>query len=94
MKVFFIIWLVLALVVSVFVVAALMRSSQLSQQEGLDESYDDWQITEPTQKLLRDKQNSRKISQTLTNEIFPTKTLPDPVRNYSVWLMPVAISAI
>lgn len=52
MKVFFIVWLVLALVVSVFVVAALMRSSQLSQQEGLDESYDDWQITEPTQKVF------------------------------------------
>lgn len=51
MKVIFIVWLVLALLVSVFVVAALMRSSQLSQKEGLHESYEDWQINEPTQEL-------------------------------------------
>lgn len=52
MKIFFIIWLVLALIVSVFVVAALMRSSQLSQEEGISESYDDWEAPEEARELF------------------------------------------
>lgn len=51
MKLFFIIWLILALVVSVFVIAALMRSSQLSQEEGISESYEDWEAVEQAQEL-------------------------------------------
>ncbi|WP_420631902.1 hypothetical protein [Candidatus Leptofilum sp.] len=51
MKTFFIIWLILGLIVSVFVVAALMRSSQLSQQEGISESYEDWKAPEQAQEL-------------------------------------------
>ena len=46
MKIFLIVWLILGLVVAVFVIAALIRSSQISQQNGLSESYDEWQVKE------------------------------------------------
>ncbi|WP_420644399.1 hypothetical protein [Candidatus Leptofilum sp.] len=51
MKIFFIIWLILGLIVSIFVVAALMRSSQISQEEGLSESYEDWEAPDQAQEL-------------------------------------------
>ena len=51
MKIFFIIWLILSLVVSIFVIAALMRSSQLSQEEGLSESYENWEEPKRAQEL-------------------------------------------
>ena len=53
MKTIFIIWLILALLTSVLVVAALMLSSRLSQEEGLSESYEDWEAANQTQKLYR-----------------------------------------
>ncbi|GJM41980.1 MAG: hypothetical protein DHS20C20_22620 [Ardenticatenaceae bacterium] len=46
MKTFIIIWLILGLLTSILVVAALMLSSRLSQEEGLSESYDDWETPE------------------------------------------------
>ena len=53
MKTIFIIWLILALLTSVLVVAALMLSSRLSQEEGLSESYEDWEAANQTQELYR-----------------------------------------
>ncbi|MCA9918133.1 MAG: hypothetical protein KC445_09280 [Anaerolineales bacterium] len=46
MKIILIIWLTASLLVSILVIAALMRSSQLSRREGLSESYDDWEQSE------------------------------------------------
>ncbi len=36
------VWLILGFLTSIFVVAALMLSSRISQEEGLSESYEDW----------------------------------------------------
>ena len=46
MQTIIIIWLILGFLTSILVVAALMRSSQLSQEEGLVEQYDDWEAKE------------------------------------------------
>ncbi len=46
MQTIIIIWLILGLLASILVVAALMLSSRLSQEEGLTESYDDWEEKE------------------------------------------------
>ena len=51
MKTVIIIWLILGFFTSILVVAALMRSSQLSQDEGLVENYDDWEAKEVAQEL-------------------------------------------
>lgn len=49
MKTLVIIWLVLGLLASILVVAALMLSSRLSQEEGVSESYEDWEAPEVVQ---------------------------------------------
>ena len=46
MQTIIIVWLVLAFLASILVIAALMLSSRLSQEEGLSESYDDWEAKE------------------------------------------------
>ena len=46
MQTFIIVWLILGLLASILVVAALMLSSRLSQEEGLTESYEDWEEKE------------------------------------------------
>lgn len=46
MKTFIILWLILGLFASIFVVATLMLSSRLSQEEGLSENYEDWKTKE------------------------------------------------
>lgn len=46
MQTIFIIWLILGGLASIFVVAALMLSSRISQDEGLVESYDEWEASE------------------------------------------------
>jgi hypothetical protein len=51
MKTFIIVWLVLGLLASILVISALMLSSRLSQEEGLSESYDDWEATEAAQEM-------------------------------------------
>lgn len=51
MKIIIIIWLVLGLLTSILVIAALMRSSQISQQEGIEENYDHWEVPEAAPEL-------------------------------------------
>ena len=51
MKTFIIIWLVLGVLTSLLVIAALMLSSRLSQEEGLSESYEDWEAPESAQEM-------------------------------------------
>ncbi|MCA9943270.1 MAG: hypothetical protein KC449_07290 [Anaerolineales bacterium] len=51
MKTFIIIWLILSILASILVVAALMLSSRLSQEEGISESYEDWEASEPVQEM-------------------------------------------
>ena len=46
MQTIFIIWLILGGLASIFVVAALMLSSRISQDEGLVEDYDEWESSE------------------------------------------------
>jgi len=46
MQTIIIVWLVLGFLTSIFVVAALMLSSRISQEEGLSESYEDWEEKE------------------------------------------------
>ena len=46
MQTIIIVWLILSFLASVLVIAALMLSSRLSQEEGLSESYDDWEANE------------------------------------------------
>lgn len=46
MQTIIIVWLLLSLLASILVIAALMLSSRLSQEEGLSESYDDWEEKE------------------------------------------------
>lgn len=46
MQTIIIVWLILGLLASILVVAALMLSSRLSQEEGLSENYDDWEAKE------------------------------------------------
>lgn len=46
MQTIIIVWLLLSLLASILVIAALMLSSRLSRQEGLSESYDDWEAKE------------------------------------------------
>jgi hypothetical protein len=46
MQTIIIIWLILGLLASILVVAALMLSSRISQEEGLTECYDDWEEKE------------------------------------------------
>ncbi len=46
MQTIIIVWLILSLLASILVVAALMLSSRLSRQEGLSESYDEWEAKE------------------------------------------------
>jgi hypothetical protein len=46
MQTIIIIWLILGLLASILVVAALMLSSRISQAEGLTECYDDWEEKE------------------------------------------------
>lgn len=53
MKTIIIVWLILAVVTSLFVVAALMLSSRLSQKEGLSESYEDWEEKNQAQEMYR-----------------------------------------
>ena len=53
MKIIIIVWLILAVLTSLLVVAALMRSSQLSQQEGVSESYEDWEERNQAQEIYQ-----------------------------------------
>ena len=53
MKILIIVWLILAVLTSLFVVSALMLSSRLSQEEGLSESYEDWEEKKQAQELYR-----------------------------------------
>ncbi|MCA9138759.1 MAG: hypothetical protein KDB00_18435 [Planctomycetales bacterium] len=53
MKILIIVWLILAVLTSLFVVSALMLSSRLSQEEGLSESYEDWEEKNQAQELYR-----------------------------------------
>lgn len=46
MQTIIIVWLILGFLTSILVVAALMLSSRLSQEEGLTESYEDWEEKE------------------------------------------------
>lgn len=46
MQTVIIVWLILSFLASILVIAALMLSSRLSQEEGLTESYDDWEAKE------------------------------------------------
>ena len=46
MQTIIIVWLILGFLTSILVVAALMLSSRLSQEEGLTESYEDWEAKE------------------------------------------------
>ncbi len=46
MQTIIIVWLILGLLTSILVIAALMLSSRISQEEGLTESYDDWEEKE------------------------------------------------
>lgn len=45
------IWLMLGLVASIIVVAALMLSSHISQDEGVSESYDDQETSEVVREI-------------------------------------------
>lgn len=51
MKTVLIIWLILALLTSIFVVAALVLSSRISEEEGVEESYEDWEAPESVQEI-------------------------------------------
>lgn len=51
MQTLVIIWLILGLLTSILVVAALMLSSRLSQQEGVSENYDDWEAPEVVKEI-------------------------------------------
>ena len=53
MKIIFIIWLILAILTSIFVVGALMLSSRISQEEGHSESYEEWEAANQTQELYQ-----------------------------------------
>ncbi len=44
--------LILGVLASLFVVAALMLSSRLSKAEGLVEEYDDWEASEMVQEAI------------------------------------------
>jgi len=46
MQTIIIVWLILGFLASILVVAALMLSSRISQEEGLSESYEDWEEKE------------------------------------------------
>lgn len=52
MKIILVIWLIFSILVSILVIAAFMRSSQLSQHEGVTENYEDWDKAETTQELF------------------------------------------
>ncbi len=51
MQTIIIIWLILAILASIFVVAALMLSSRIGQGEGVIENYDDWEVAEVAQEI-------------------------------------------
>ena len=46
-----IIWLIVSLLASILVVAALILSSRISQTEGVSESYDEWEAPEVAQEI-------------------------------------------
>jgi Na+-transporting NADH:ubiquinone oxidoreductase subunit NqrC len=46
-----IIWLIVSLLASILVVAALMLSSRISQTEGVSENYDEWEAPEVAQEI-------------------------------------------
>lgn len=52
MQTIFIIWLILGGLASIFVMAALMLSSRISQDEGLVENYDEWESSEAAPNVI------------------------------------------
>jgi hypothetical protein len=57
MQTIVIVWLILAILASIFVVAALMISSRISQDEGVVENYDEWE--------------SAQVSAEVTQKVYP-----------------------
>lgn len=49
MQTILIVWLILGILTSIFVVAALMMSSKISQEEGITENYDEWEAPDIVQ---------------------------------------------
>jgi len=61
MQTIVIVWLILAILASIFVVAALMISSRISQDEGVVENYDEWESA----------QVSAEASTDVTQRVYP-----------------------
>ena len=53
MQTIVIIWLIVSLLTTVLVIATLMLSSRVSQEEGVTESYEDWKATEVTREVYQ-----------------------------------------
>ena len=51
MQTFLIIWLIAAIIATILVIAALVLSSRISEEEGIAESYEDWEANEPAQEM-------------------------------------------
>jgi hypothetical protein len=54
MQTIVIVWLILAILASIFVVAALMLSSRISQDEGVVENYEDWEAAEVSAEVVQE----------------------------------------